>query len=242
MYGNPVQVDRAEVVQIEQHEREERQELQPLAHVAEEHLHVLHEQLPPDGRHRQPRGGGVDDPQAGDPGLRRLLRSAVAGELPPIVRGAKHHREGQRRGPERRRVEQIDAAVQAGEQRFARPERRQQRRDRRLQRREEVGDVGQRLDAQQPLGLDEAKHQDQADREDQPGQHQHVARTARRKHVHDQQRRGGADRDRDRRERRDDEHGGQRKRATARRAPRRRRAAPASGTRRPSTRPAPRSA
>ena len=87
-------------------------------------------------------------------------------------------------------MEQVAAAAQAREERLAGPERRQQRRDRRLQRREEVGDVGQRLDAQQLLGLDEPQQQHEAGREQQPHQHQDVAGAPGRKHVDEQQRDG----------------------------------------------------
>ncbi len=54
------------------------------------------------------------------------------------------------------------------------------------------GHVGQRIDAQQTLGLDEAQQQHDAAREHEAHQHQDVARAARRKHVHQQQRRAGA--------------------------------------------------
>ena len=73
---------------------------------------------------------------------------------------------------------------------FPGPERWQERRDRRLQRREEVGQIGQRLDPQQPLGLDEPQQDDEAHREHEAHEHEDVARTPGRKHVDEQQRDG----------------------------------------------------
>jgi len=113
-------------------------------------------------------------------------------KIPALARRPQHHHRRQRRRPQRCGVEQIAAALQAGEERLPRPERRQQRRDRRLQRREKVRQVRQRLDLQQLLGPDEAQHDDQARREQQPHQHQDVARPLGRKGVDQHQRRRGA--------------------------------------------------
>jgi hypothetical protein len=112
--------------------------------------------------------------------VKRALRASCALLKPVKCQRSKaapsYHDQGQRRRPQRGYVEPVEAAREAGEQRLARPERRQQRRDRRLQRGEEVGDVGQRLDPQQPLGLDEAQQHHEAHREQQAHQHQDVAR------------------------------------------------------------------
>ena len=178
-----LEVEHLEVVEIQQHEREQRQQLHPLTHVAQEHLHVLDEQLPPHRRQRQRRGDRIERAEVGEARLRRLLRPAVSGEVPPLVRPGQHDRERTGRGPQRGLMQPVHAALDSREERLARPERRQQRRDRRLQRGEEVGDVGQRLDAQQPLGLDEAQQQHDAGGEDQAHEHQQVARAPRRKHV-----------------------------------------------------------
>jgi hypothetical protein len=62
-----------------------------------------------------------------------------------------------------------------------------------LQRGEEVGDVGKRLDTQQPLGLNESQQQHDADREHQAHQHQQITRAPRRKDVDDGERASGAD-------------------------------------------------
>ena len=105
--------------------------------------------------------------------------------MPALVRHAEQRGERERRRPERGDVQQVEAPLQAGEQRLAGPERRQQRRDRRLQCREEVRDVRQRLHPQQPLRLDEAQQEDDARREHQAHQHQEITRAPRREHVDD---------------------------------------------------------
>ena len=110
-------------------------------------------------------------------------------------------------------MQQIAPALQAGKQRLPRPERRQQGRNRRLQRREEIRQVRKRLDPQQLLRPDEPQHDHQAGREQQPHQHQNVARPPRWKRVHQHERRPGSSRDgndrerHDRQQRGDVEHG-----------------------------------
>ena len=59
-----LEIEHAEVVEIQHHQREQRQQLRPLADVAQEHLHVLDEQLPPDGDSGSARGDDVQRPEA----------------------------------------------------------------------------------------------------------------------------------------------------------------------------------
>ena len=93
-------------------------------------------------------------------------------------------------------MKQVASALELGKERLARPERREERHHRRLEIRKEVGDIGQRFDAQQPLRFDEAKNEHERRCKQQADEHQHVASTACRQYVDEQQRCAGAERHR----------------------------------------------
>ena len=79
-----LEVQHAEVVEIDEHEREQQQQLRPLADVAQEHLQILHQQLPPDRRHGEPVERPVDPAPPRDADLARLLRLAESREVPAL--------------------------------------------------------------------------------------------------------------------------------------------------------------
>jgi hypothetical protein len=125
------------------------------------------------------------------------------------IGGTEQHRARQRARPQCRSVEQIASALELREERLPCPEGREERHHRRLKIRKEVGDIGKRFDTQQPLRLDEPKNQDERCCKQQTDEHQHVAGTPCRQHVHQQQCRARAERHRNRRKRHHGQQGGE---------------------------------
>ena len=183
--GDAVEVEHAEVVDVDEGEGQEQEELRPLRGVAQEDLHVLDEQeRPPRGERGSRRTSGSRRARR----VKRALRASCAllqrGEVVAAVGGAGEHGEGEGGRPQRPEVEEVRPAAQAGEEALAGPEGGQEGGDRGLQGGEEGGDVGERLHVEQALGADEAEEHHDRDREQQPHEHQDVAGAPGREDAH----------------------------------------------------------
>ncbi len=145
--GDAVEVEDAEVVDVDEREGHEEQELRPLRGVAKEDLQVLHEEGTAGGAAGDRRASALEAPEAGEAGLAGLLRLAPAGEVVAAVGGARVrttkasavvHRAPRWSAvdrPRRARRRGVSPAQNDG----------QERRDRGLEGGEEGGHVGQRL-------------------------------------------------------------------------------------------------
>jgi hypothetical protein len=97
--GDAIQVEDAEVVDVDEGEGHEEQELRPLRGVAQEDLEVLDQQAAGGRPEGQPGGHGFEPAEAGEPGLAGLLGLAPAVEVESVEGGSRAHREGERGRP-----------------------------------------------------------------------------------------------------------------------------------------------
>ena len=196
----PVQVEDVEVVDVDETEGPEQEELRPLGGVAKKDLEVLDEERASGRSERQATSQGLEEPQASEAGLARLLGLAPAREVEASVGGTGQNGEGEGGRPQRPEVKDVKAPLECGKEALPGPEGGEERRHRGLQRRKERGHVGKGLDAQEPLRAHEPEEHHDRHREEEPHEHQDVARPTSGKDVDENERDHGPDRGRDHQE------------------------------------------